>query len=387
MPTLDRLNEEELKEGAKSRRKMVKHFDNNNYCQYAKYVQINNYKPACDGDGGKCFLVDKQTHRLALISKGACLVDYHEKNAASKYDLHQQMFITPLLYGRDQHLNASLVPDNPDGTQKVWISLQWRNHEDPTHPGKWDGDERKCDRYVLGEFVVVQKVKKDKFECILLLPANHSYMDTFDLLEKYATRVVQSDTYIKNFGLQMNAMKKSRDFNRERAQRLLQAKEEEHNEAEKNMKMLQAEIEKKASLIKKKEVLVKKRSDEKGQDSSEIEGLMQEINDLSNELNILKAKFNTSNDNENRLMGEIDGLRKELNQEKAAHANTTAHHEATTDRMNRLDCQVKYNLPAIPTSQEYYRLTNPSSGKAPMVPVKRGGPSSGKAPSAKCSRR
>lgn len=227
MPTLDRLDEEDLKKAhkLKSSISMVKHFDNNSYGEYARYVKLDKYEPVCGANGGKCFLVDKQTHRLTLISKGACLVDYHEENAVTKYDFNHQMFITPLFYGEDQHLNASLVPDGPNGTQKVWVSLQWRNHEDPNHPGKWDGDERKCDRYVLGEFVIVQKVKRDKFECIILFPANYSLINNLEMLERYANKIEQEADKHK---LQMTAMTKSRDFNRERAQKLLQDKEKMH---------------------------------------------------------------------------------------------------------------------------------------------------------------
>ena len=166
-------------------------------------------------------------------------------------------------------------------------------------------------------------------------------MDTFDLLEKYATKVMQSDAYIKKIeqevakqNLQMTAMTKSRDFNRERAQKLLQDKEKEYSKAEKNMKMLQAEVEKKASLIKKKEALLKKLRDEKGQDSSEIEGLMHEMNGMSNEMGSLRAKLHTACEEQMRLDGQVLDLRNELNQEKANHKKEKANHKKTKDDLD-----------------------------------------------------
>jgi len=394
MPPLHHLKEEDLKNSS-----MVKHFDKNSYRKYMEYVNPHDkYEEVSKKKGGKCFLVDKQTRRLALISKGACLVDYHEVNAVSKYDIHHQMFITPLLYGDQRHLNASLLtlnPDGkPDGTQKVWVSLQWRKNEDPNHPGKWDGDQNKCDRYVLGEFVVVEKVKKDKFDCILLLPANHSRMDTFDLLEKYATKVVQSDDYIKKHGMQMTAMTKSRDFNRERAHSLqserdalqgeLDETKDKLDETKRELGALQTERDAQIAKIAENNRDILRLQNDHDAILSQHNALKGELDETKRELDETKDKLENMKKKITRLrsynkkhQGELEETKGKIALKETELQKEKDHHKATEYFMDRLNCQIKHNLDHLPTPQEYERLMNP--------PKRVGGPSSsGKA---KCSKR
>ena len=318
MPTLDKLNEAQLQELVRDEQSMVEHYKN--YGEYARRVKLDNYKPACNGNGGKSFLINKLTHRLALISKGAGLVDYHEESAFTRYDVCNQAFITPLLYGQDQHLNSSLVPDEPDGTQKVWVSLQWRKNEDPDRPGKWDGDERKCDRYVLGQFVIVEKIKKDKFECILLLPEKKSLINTYEVLDNHSTKIMQLEKDAHTHKLQITAMTKSRNFNREHAHKL-QAKEMEYDIEKESMDKLQAEIKTKEASIKKMQ--------------EDLQGLKKKQHELNAEL--------------------------QKKEDEALY-------------LRRYEVQVKYKLSYLPTLPECDKLTKSPSGYAPIIPAKRGAP-------------
>jgi len=256
MPSLDQVTKKDLQEAANQGK--LKYFDCRSFGKYTRHVNINNYKPVCGGEGGKCFLVDKHTGLLGLISKGVGLVKYHEENAATKCNFNQQMIMTPLLYGPDRHLNASLVPANCVGTQEVWWSLQARYHEDPNRPGEWDRDEHKCDRYVQ-KYVIVAKVKRDKFDCVLLRRANHSHFNTFETLQKY-------EQELQKYAQEAETHK-----------RLMAAKTQSVECVRKLLQDKTAKSEKHKDLIDTKTAEIEELQNEKSQNSSKIEKLRQDL--------------------------------------------------------------------------------------------------------------
>ena len=58
---------------------------------------------------------------------GAGSVEYFQDDAKTRIGLKPYPYvITTLPYGLQRHIVSDLVPDSPDGTQKVLVSLQWR---------------------------------------------------------------------------------------------------------------------------------------------------------------------------------------------------------------------------------------------------------------------
>jgi len=319
MPRFDEVTEKDLKRAVQLG--LFEHF--RSYGKYKSHVNHNSYRQACAGEGGKCFLVDKHTGLLGLISKGVGLVDYHEDGAASKCDFHQEMVMTPLLYGSDKYLNASLVPDDLVGKLEVWLALQARYHEDPDKPGKWDGKWKKCDRYVQ-KYVIVAKVTTP-FDCVLLRRVNHSHLNTFEKLQEYEQKLKKyfENKYAKEvekYKRKNTALTQSRECVRKQLQVTKRQGEDQKKMFQRKNKKMQGKY----------------------------KNLQGENQNLQGENQNLQGKNQTLQGENQSLRGKNQGLE---------------------DYSRRLECQRNYGLSHVPTLQECDKWTNPSSSKAP--PAKR----------------
>lgn len=314
----------------------VKHYPPSQFENYRKEYKIDltskkefgKYEPAFAG--GAKYLVNVRTRRLAIISVGAGSVNYREDDAKSRLCLYPYpYFITPLPYGDKKQIGSDLVPDAPNGTQEVLLSLQWRS------PGC---SIKQCDRFVLGTFVIKERIKSGNFDCIMLIRKGVTITNCLQQLQTYVT-MLKNETNKK-----MTAITMSRDFNRKQVyQKETELKEKKEklekmeNEQEKlneNMQSIMAEIETKEVLMKNMKETINKLCDEKDHNLSQIHAMSTEIDAMSNDIKGLKEDYQAANDRENTVYGQVQDLREELKKEKRANREMQKAHRETKKQLD-----------------------------------------------------
>ena len=194
----------------------VEHYPAEEYRNFQDIYKIGEkygkYEPAFNGRGGAKYIVDAKSRDLKHISMAAGCVQYPDENAKTLMgNYHCPFVITTLPYGDNKHIASDLVPDSPDGTQKVLLSLQWRSSECSI---------KQCDRYVLGTFIIKEKFKRGKFDCILLLRHVITLADSLNYTTVLMADAVKNKREIVQLENKLKAITKSRDYNREKVSKL-----------------------------------------------------------------------------------------------------------------------------------------------------------------------